>query len=136
MNLVVRSRRDMGYLLQKYGNSVILYNPTISYNEEGDDVYILGSGTSTKMLVFPLDEETVSWKFEGLDVLKTYRVYLSHNETISKNTIFSYGDDYYTVYSFAPIKVNDKICFYDLVITATKIRTAKRQTITSDSKIA
>jgi len=136
MNLVVRSRRDMGYLLQKYGNSVILYNPTISYNEEGDDVYILGSGTSTKMLVFPLDEETVSWKFEGLDVLKTYRVYLSHNETVTKKTIFSYGDEYYTVYSFTPIKVNDKICFYDLVITATKIRTAKRQIITSDSKIA
>ena len=136
MSLVVRSRRDIEYLIQKYGNTVTIYNPTISRNDEGDVVYILGTGTSTKMLVFPLDEETLMWKYEGLDTLKSFRCYLSHEESLTKESILYYRNEYYTIYSFAPIYVSDSLCFYDVVITATDMKFAKPQTISSSAKIA
>jgi len=119
--LAKRARRDLLHLANKYGNTVTVYNPTKTYNDEGDPTYNLGSGVEAKILVFPVDEEIMAWQPEGINISTSFRCYIPYDVNIQRDSVIKYGSDYYILYSFASIKIDNQTVFYDVVMTKTDI---------------
>jgi hypothetical protein len=134
MSISTRIRRDISNIINKHGNTIIIYDPTISFNVEGDPVYILDAGVSTLSAVFTLDPEEMKYKVEGIDLNNSYMCYIEYDQTIDKDTIY-YQGAYYKVFSFAKIFESDDSCFYNIIISSAGLKFAKRSTYYSNARI-
>ena len=110
MTIATDIRTDWNGLITDIGNTITLYNPTITYNDEADvTAYTLGTGTSTTAIVLEERGESYPSEIEGIDNRQTIRVLFLTTDAVDNETIIKWGTNYFTVAggSYKAIKIQD-----------------------------
>lgn len=80
----------------EWGNTVTLYNPTLTYNNEKDiTAYTLDGGTSTAMIVIEPEGVIYSSEVEGIDSKKKLKFLIKTTESVDKESIIKVGSNYF-----------------------------------------
>jgi len=116
--------RDFDRLVKEIGRSVSIYQPTISYNEERDKTYSLGSASSAKAIITDLSPDQPEFTQAGLDINLAYNCYLRSDEKITKDTVIKIGTQYFTIWKIQKNEIAGSTAFYSLIIQQEDIKTA------------
>jgi len=100
-------------VIDAQGNSVTLYDPTITYNDEGDvNAYTLNAGSTIKAIIIQSGAGTAyASEVEGIDDRKTLGLLVKTTDTVDNESILSIDSSYYTVTqgSLRQIKEQDTV---------------------------
>lgn len=124
--MIHESKDQMDYLIENFGNTAKFYTPEITLNEEGDRTTSVGNPKIVNILMFDASAEEAIVKIEGIDLTQTYRVYVSADEAVDKNTIIEWPTtegEKYKIISLSKITFMDTVAYHSLIITKTKIHT-------------
>ena len=105
----------------EHGTTVTLYDPTITYNDEGDETITLGTGSDVSCVIFTISPEEMQWSVEGIDLTQTYRCYFSNDTNIDKETIVKYNGIYYKIHSLSNVVVEGQTVYKMAVITKSEL---------------
>jgi len=115
------AKSQMQTIIDKHGETVTIYSPTKTLNDEGDATLTLGTGTEVKCLMFNIGPEEMQWKVEGLDTTDSYRCYFKYNQSINKDTIIEHDGKYYKIHSLGKVMVDNEDIYIVAVITRAEL---------------
>jgi hypothetical protein len=107
-------------VVDEFGNTATLYNPTVTYNDEGDvSAYTLDAGTSVTIICIEgAVGDAYESQVEGVDNRKTFRVLAKTTESLDNESILSISSDKYEVVggSIRKITFDDTVISQRLII--------------------